>query len=370
MLGSLLLAALFTDFQIVLFTAISLTLYGGFRLWLDRGAFFNRSRMANVLPALLMFMIPFGLVYYSSLVTGATPDYPQPGLSGMVDYSFGIQHYFDLNTMPLAFGYELFFCALLAVLIFRKHGQYRFWLFGAGVILILALGPFLNPTRIPLPFAVLSKLWPPLGQFRTPGRLTMPALIGLALVAAFVLAYLFDHIRSRALIGAIVIVAIAGRLVFAFYHDPFRVQTYPDYSIYRQIGRESGDFSILEIPFGIRSGLEVIGHGGEVLEYYQATHGKRIINAMIARLPTSIFDFYRHYPSLVFLSGESVQIELPDLDRDLAEVLRWSNARYVLVHRSLLTNDQSVACQSFLDRQPRLTRLNTELDLVIYQVKP
>ena len=48
--------------------------------------------------------------------------------------------------------------------------------------------------------------------------------------------------------------------------------------------------------------------------------------------------------------------------------LRWSNARYVLVHRSLLSTTQTQQIEGFLDRQPQLRRSGLENDLVIYQV--
>jgi hypothetical protein len=95
-----------------------------------------------------------------------------------------------------------------------------------------------------------------------------------------------------------------------------------------------------------------------------------LINAMIARLPSSVFEFYRRYPSLVFLSGEPVAAAPVDLDRDFSDVLSWTETKVVLLHRSLLPIDQAQTLQAFLDRQPQLSEVGVEADLVIYRVKP
>ena len=47
---------------------------------------------------------------------------------------------------------------------------------------------------------------------------------------------------------------------------------------------------------GVRSGIERIGSGGEVLSYYQHIHGKPLVNGMIARVPSSVFEAYRASP--------------------------------------------------------------------------
>ena len=43
---------------------------------------------------------------------------------------------------------------------------------------------------------------------------------------------------------------------------PFALQVYPVYSVYEQIARETGDFAILEVPVGVRSGFTRFGNGG------------------------------------------------------------------------------------------------------------
>jgi hypothetical protein len=161
--------------------------------------------------------------------------------------------------------------------------------------------------------------------------------------------------------------AILVRLVYAQQHDPFAIQTYPSYAVYDRLAREPGRFTLLEVPFGVRSGLERIGQGGEVLEYYQHVHGKPLLNGMIARLPDSVFAEYAAHPSLVLLSGGEVDEQ--GLQQDLTDVLDWTATRYVLVHASLLDAEQTTRVLPLLDTHPRLQRLDQELDLVVYAVR-
>ncbi|MBZ0284090.1 MAG: hypothetical protein K8L97_25340 [Anaerolineae bacterium] len=366
-LGGLLLAALLTDFQIVLFTALWLSAYGLYRLWRDRRAILSPRHILILVIAGLVFGIPFFVIFYPSLSSANTSGYQQPVLESMMLYSFRLSDYVTPGILELVYGYELLFSMLLALIMFRWRGAYRFWLMGAVGILVLALGPYLQlgETRLTLPFAMMS-LWSPMSNFRTPYRLAMPALIGLGMVAAYLLAYLLPRIRSSRWLVLVVILAIGGRLVFAIFHDPVRVQTYPEYAIYHQLADEPGDFVILEVPFGVRSGLDRIGRGGEILQYYQDIHQKRLLNGMIARLPASVFQFYREHPSLLFLSGELAFSD--SFDADFADVLGWSSARYVLVHNRLLSQESQMTIEAFLNRQIQLQYVGQEADLLIYRV--
>ncbi len=365
LLGLLLTAALFTDFQILLFSTLWLVLYFGYWGW-------QRRTVRTVLPSLLLagaiVLVPFALIYYPALASAEAAGYPVPGFDSMRVYSFAIKHYLNPQLWWIVTGgYELAAAAFVAIIIFRWKGPYRFWLAGALVFLVLALGPYLEPTEIYGPFAAFS-LWPPMRQFRTPGRLTIPATIGLAMVAALVLAHLLPHIRWRSIRFLLAAIAVGGSLLFANSRIPFVVQTYPEYMTYRHIASEPETFTLLEVPFSIRSGIHRLGNGGEVVQYYQHIHGKRLINGSMARLPTRLFEYYQEHPSLLFLSGRANVASDDVLDSDFSDVLAWSDARYVLVHGSLLNEAQAARIERFLNRQPALRHSHTEEDLVVFRV--
>jgi hypothetical protein len=345
-LGALLLAALVTDFQIVLFTGLWLAAYGITRV--------RPRHLAALAVAGLIAAVPFALVFYAAL---AADEYPRPSLQDMQEYSFRVWDFLDPTVVPHAFGIELAVAAVAAIVLRRN----LVWLVGGLAFVVLSLGPFLQPTQIPLPFAALS-LWPPLAQFRTPYRFAMPAVLGLAVVLCCVLAPLVARWPASIRIAAVGAL-VAARLGVALIQDPLHTQTYPTYAFYQHLGATPGRLTIVEVPFGVRSGLERIGEGGEVLEYYQHVHGRPLLNAMVARLPRGLFETYRGHPSLRFLAGEDVA---PSAD-DFRDVLSWTNAGYVLVHRDLLSPDQAQRIVAFLDAQPGVQRVGSEGELDVYR---
>ncbi|HET6316794.1 MAG TPA: hypothetical protein VFG86_10065, partial [Chloroflexota bacterium] len=284
-LAAVLTAALLTDLQIALYTALWLAIYGVWRL-----------RQQHVPPLALgawLAALVFAVLFYPAL---RADDLPRARLQDMQEYSFRVWDFVDPSVVQHAYGVEFALAAIVAFVIWRRPNV---WLLGAVAFLVLALGPYLQPTELPLPFAALST-WPPLAQFRTPYRLAMPAVLGLAVVLGLVLARWRVSSRSQAIVAVLLVTA---RLAAALVLDPFPTQTYPTYATYERLAREAERFTVLEVPFGVRSGLQRIGDGGEALQFYQHVHGKPLLNGMVARLPSSVFDGYGMHPSLRVLSG-------------------------------------------------------------------
>lgn len=351
-LGVWLVAALLTDFQVVLFTALWLAIYGVWRI--------RPRHLPPIAVGLLTMGVPFGLTFYPALSAAGSSGYPQPTAADMAVYSFRVWDFADPEVIPHAYGFELGVAAVIALALARS-----LWLVGGLVALLLALGPLLQPTNLPLPFGLFSA-WPPLAQFRTAYRLAMPAVLGLSVVLGVLLARLLARwpVSTR---NVFIGMLVAARLAYAVVHDPLQTQTYPGYATYARLAREPGNATLLEVPFGVRSGLERIGHGGEVLQYYQAEHGKPLLNGMVARLPSSVFTGYRAHAALLLLSGEAV--DLAEAQRDLPEVMEWASVGFMLVHHGMLEAGQSAAIDALLEREPRLERVDTEEDVVLYRVK-
>ena len=393
-LGLLLLAALLSDFQILFYTTLWLGLYGVY--WTQRalrgretqrnnfgkstgiiGLIFrvryflvqNKKQLVSLVISSLIVLIPFLFIYFPALISSGTGDYPRPGLQGMRIFSFAIRNYFQWQIVPSVYGgYGLLLGLVMGIVSFRRRWVSGFWLVGTAVFLLLALGPFLEPTDIPLPFAGFS-IFPPLRQFRTPGRLTIPALIGLGVIAGSVLVALRPYLRKGWLVWVVAGGLVIGRLWFAIANDPFQVQTYPAYAFYEEQGQEPGDYALLEVPFGVRSGLDRIGQGGEILEYYQHIHHKRLLNGMIARVPNDMFQFYRSQPVLLFLSGEPTTAATEDLQGNLREVLSWSEACYIVVHLDMLEDTAVSPILEFLDSTPTIIPYTQEPNLMVYSVQ-
>jgi hypothetical protein len=271
--------------------------------------------------------------------------------------------------MPHALGgYELVAALAVGVFMAGREPRLRVWLMGAGAFLLLALGPELKFTGIPLPFALLGA-WPPLEHFRTPYRLTIPAVIGSAAVGALVLDRLLARVspRTAMLVAA---AALALRAGSATMQHPLATQEYPAYDVYMRIAEERSRAALIEVPVGIRSGIDRIGTGGEYLQYYQPLHGRPIVNAMVARLPTAVFERYRSHPSLIFLAGEAVQASDETISEDLDGVMKMTGAGYVLVHRRMMARERIAHVERILDAHARLERSVVEGDLILYRVLP
>jgi hypothetical protein len=362
-LGSALVAALFTDLQILLFTAIWIGWIVMWHVASEHGI--DRRRAVALAAAVAMAAAPFLLIVYPAFSGHALP---VPDRDEAVRYSFRWWDYFEPSILPRAVGgYELAIAGVAGLLVLPRDPRLRVWWFGALALFVLALGPTLKFTGLPMPFALFS-WWPPLAQFRVPSRLTIPAVIGLAAVLSLLLDHVFTNMRVRhalVLAGAV----IALRLTLALEHHPFHTQQYASSVIYDYLARARNAGAVIEVPVAIRSGLDRIGHGEEFLQYYQLAHGRRIINAMIARLPAEVFAFYRGHPSLMLLAGEPVTATDRELAADLAAVIDAIDAGHVVMHRDLMTPGQVARATRLLDTHPRLRPWISEGPIAAYRVQ-
>lgn len=362
-LGGALVAALFTDLQILLFTAIWIGWIVSWHVASERGM--DRRRAVALSAAIAMVAAPFLLIVYPAFGGGALP---VPDAGEAVRYSFRWWDYLEPSIVPRAVGgYELVIAAIAGSLWLRRDPRLRVWWTGAIVLFVLALGPTLKFTGLPMPFALFS-WWPSLAQFRVPSRLTIPAVIGLAAVFALLLDHLFKQMRVRhALLVAGALTAL--RLTLAIAQHPFYTQHYAPSVIYDYLARGRNAGAVIEVPVAVRSGLDRIGHGEEFLQYYQLAHGRPIINAMIARLPADVFAFYRGHSSLTLLAGEPVTATDRELADDLAAVIDAIDAGHVVMHRDLMTPGQAARAARLLDTHPRLRPWISQGPIAAYRVQ-
>ena len=359
-----LIAAAFTDLQMLLFTGLWMV---GLAVW-----FFARERdpdgrrLLALATAAAIAAIPFLAILYPAFSARGLP-LAAPGYDEALRYSYRWWDYFMPAVLPHAVGgYELALAAMAGAMLLGRDARLRFWLAGALLLFVLALGPELKFTGVPMPFAMFA-WWEPLAQFRTPSRLTIPATIGLAAVMALVADRAFGRLSSRAAIwcaGA----AVAVRVVAAVIQHPLATQAYPVFNAYREIANAAEAGAIVEVPFGIRSGLDRIGSGGEALQFYQHVHGRRIMNAMVARLPGEVFAFYRRHPSLLVLAGEQTAATERELAVDLDNVLDLVKAGFVVIHREMMEVDQLAAVDELIASNRRLDPWLSEGDLTVFRV--
>jgi hypothetical protein len=365
LLALALIAAAFTDLQMLLFTVLWLI---GLALWfVARERDVDASRLLALATAAAIAAVPFLTVLYPAFAAGALP-LATPGYQEAVLYSYRWWDYFTPSVLPHAIGgFELALAAVAGVFLLRHDARIRFWLAGALVLFVLALGPELKFTGVPMPFAMLS-WWEPLQQFRTPSRLTIPAAIGLAAVMALVADRVFSRWPARNVAWCAGI-AIVVRVALASIQHPFATQAYPVFEAYRQIAEAAETGSLIEVPFGVRSGLDRIGNGGEALQFYQHIHGRPIMNAMVARLPGEIFAFYRRHPSLLVLAGEQTEATDGELATDFVNLIDLVDARFIAIHCGMLNENQLAAVDRLIGSNARIVPWMTEGDFSLSRVE-
>jgi hypothetical protein len=217
-----------------------------------------------------------------------------PGVFILVTYTFTILRYKNIPASVRKVIQPHFFISLI---------------FG-----IFLLGPFLKIANqyalvlddginvfFPLPFLILHYL-PGLGTLRAPTRFS-PAFTFLALI---VLAYLWQWIYNKLSPKKRYIMIAVTLLIF--FIDQFYVlppRTTFDFPIrsYNYIKKDPEKVTVLEIPFTVRDGFDYIGfvHGISPMNghFY---HGKPIIGGYFARVPMSIFNYYKNLPFIGYIT--------------------------------------------------------------------
>ncbi|NPV07287.1 MAG: hypothetical protein HPY83_04900 [Anaerolineae bacterium] len=259
------------------------------------------------------------------------------------DVMTGTGRFSDVHTLFLGYG-TLVLAAVAAVVYARRVLP---WLVTAAGSVVLALGPLLQingryvfdldglSTTVPLPFVLLHYI-PLASAGRAPNRFSVLAVMALAPLVGMGVHWLAQHYRRWWLGG---ILATAGALVLMWDGISLPLPT-TDASVpqfYASLAQEEGEFSILTLPFGVRSSFGTLGAERTQLQYYQTVHEKRFIGGNISRAPDINFDYYRTATPLArLLAVESYQ-ELPpmDLERErqlAAELATVLDLRYLVVH--------------------------------------
>ena len=229
------------------------------------------------------------------------------------------------------------------------------WLLTWAVFLIFALGPRLNIAgrglfsldglnfswSPPLPFAIFHFL-PFLQHFRTPGRL----MIMVSLSTAVLVGYLFAKVLPRIRVKCRLLLAFC--LTLLFFLDGFKLLdlTSPSVSaFYYNLGNESQEYTILEIPLVIRGRYSDLGQTDARFMYDQTIHNKRVLGGYIISVPDKYFVKAREDPvlgSIVLLQNDPSSISsLPQVSQlEVEKFLRIYSPRYIVLRSPFNTSWQ------------------------------
>ena len=299
----------------------------------------------------------------------------------------------------LFWGYSVLALALCGLWTGRRRPDILFWAAVTALFMWLTLGPTLRvngvDTGIPGPFALLQQL-PFFKGNRYPSRYSVMVLLGLAVLAAAGVDALWVRWATRGLGGrsagrrptaTIVALGLLGLVIVEHLAAPLPLTDLSVPAIYRHVAEEPGDFTVLEVPLGMRNGARVLGKKDVLImrqQWYQTVHGKRLVGGNTSRNPPFKFQYFSQAPVLSTLIGLTNAADEPlhtalrqlladptawqallDHDRPLVEaLLRQLDVRFVVVHEDYVPD----TVRTYLATLFPLTHVATEDGISLYRV--
>jgi hypothetical protein len=319
---------------------------------------------------LAAFLIPSLVVPLPQLLAAGQLNYPPARLEDTTYFAFPLQNLLvGSDNGDFSIGQLMPLLVLMSLPFVRRDRRRWFWLIVAIGCLILALGPYaqIGDAQLELPYVLVHRL---LGnQYRTPMRFMTPAVLALTMLIALTLDALTDRFKLDGVRRRAAIVTLGLLFVFDYkLAEPFPITIMPDYQVYRDIARTPGDFAVLEVPIGVRSGFAIVGRG-ETLQYYAPIHQHPIPSGYLSRLPGEIMDYFHSDPLLGALTLSQALPPQTELDARLGQLIRDWNIGYVILHTELLEAGRVRSFQNMLNRQPALQRIGEDGALIIYRAR-
>ncbi len=177
--------------------------------------------------------------------------------------------------------------ALVVILAARWRRVARFPAVWVGITIgaaVLALGPLLTfagvNTYVPLPWYVLRHV-PLLGAASTPTRFAAVMMLGLTALFGLALAGLAARAGGG---GRLLVGAVAAALCAELLPAPRTLHAADVPDVFAVVAADPRPLALLHLPFGFRDGTMTVGDYNNARQYYQTSHGKRLIGGYISRL--------------------------------------------------------------------------------------
>lgn len=239
-------------------------------------------------------------------------------------------------------GYISLVLGVFAIVKLRSTEPWvRFWSLALFVFFILSLGPFprilgKGIKLIPLPYHLIMRT-PILSNLRVPSRFAIMVRLSLAVLAAFSCRHLLKRFKGGAW-RALVFLGITLIVTFEYLAIPLSTFRTSAPRIYEEVAKETGMFTLLEIPLGrTSSGYMGLGEFPPSFLFYQTVHEKKLIGGFISRVPDSKIQALAARPLLrriLELQGEKLAPDTAEdrSDRAPLDDLAVLQVRYVIIH--------------------------------------
>lgn len=368
----------YVDLTYLVFLAITSILVLAFRrAWGERQTMLRATAVAALAVALLLPLLlsawqdtrawryppyPGSDRYVADLLGYLTPGPRQAILGGSLGRAF------DPNVTETTVFAGWTTLAFAAAALFRRAARSTLapWIALGALALLLSFGDTLHwagrDTGMPMPFSLLRRL-PPLEHLRAPSRFAILVMLTLALLASMAWTRWMEAVgttRARLALTVLAGAAIAGEAVAL----PVPLFAAGAPAVFSAIGREVGDFTVLEVP-----GIDQVP--GQVM-YRQTIHGKRILIGTAARVPVEKSSYFFGLPlvrPLVDLRKGRLSLDeaLRPETLDLApEAARFLGVRYVVVERAF----ESRGIVRFLEAALPTERIEGDAERIVLRVCP
>jgi hypothetical protein len=284
--------------------------------------------------------------------------------AGLVDW---------LNSLPTKYIEGLVSVPLVAIITlcvaWRAGWIPSRWWTGLTVLFgLLALGPFIHiagvNTYVPGPWAFLRYV-PILGLTRSPSRLSVVLMLGIAILFATALVALTRRYPAK---RRLIITTVGALLLFELLPAPRPIYSATIPRIYEHVKDAPGDSRLMELPVGVRDGTSSVGNFTARSQFFQTFHEKPLVGGYLSRVARKRIDAMRSnamIDALIILSeGGDIPEETKARLIELGPV--WterSNIGFVVIDRPRT----SEALRAFAIGALRLELVDTEGDLELYR---
>ena len=242
-----------------------------------------------------------------------------------------------ISEQTVYLGYIVIVLALIAVVKGATH-ETRFWALSAVIFFVLALGAFLRiygmPTGIPLPYWLLLSL-PLVNTFRGASRAGIMVMMALSILAGYGTTYLLKRFDGRKGVRFLILAAILTAITVEFVAVPLPLADARVPKLYQKIAAQSRTGGTL-IDLPLHKLLTKY-------EYYQTTHGKRLLLGQASRISDELATNYADSLPFVklFKNPEFIHVyEQSQIDKGAAlQLIEFFDLSYIVIHKDLLGSD-------------------------------